>query len=328
MTMTDQNKPQPTRVVSLAVTLTAPLNPHGQCFGLIPAGGDWMDDLIDWPRRQFKNPNDAQRLAASWNLLKHVPLADMIEPSQRTLDDIAVDQFARKMKIAMGVGRLQGKGGWLDKEGCTELRLRSMLRIAISKGDPVHVGNYAMMLFQRGERTASPEAAALRAAVDESAMEKLRKAIAPAGFADAIIYLKKAFDALEAGSDSDLDHFEDEEEEAEAVPMQFAARKIAQAIELLYGYGLDAAAVPGADMADGIDALRTRNAVLEDALKSVVQNWTFQFERHGHLAPEWAKKARAALNSAPSYCTVPPPGWYCSRCAGHDGPCAAHPVAI
>jgi hypothetical protein len=24
-------------------------------------------------------------------------------------------------------------------------------------------------------------------------------------------------------------------------------------------------------------------------------------------------------------CEVPPPGWWCSREAGHDGPCAAYP---
>lgn len=25
-------------------------------------------------------------------------------------------------------------------------------------------------------------------------------------------------------------------------------------------------------------------------------------------------------------CTVPPEGWYCTRTAGHDGPCAALPT--
>lgn len=28
----------------------------------------------------------------------------------------------------------------------------------------------------------------------------------------------------------------------------------------------------------------------------------------------------------PSNCQVPPPGWYCSRVPGHDGPCAARPL--
>lgn len=243
-------------------------------------------------------------------------------------DDLAVDNFAFFMKAAMAKARAKGKAGWENKARCSELHLRTLMRVAISKGDPIHVGNYAMMLFNRGERTSSAEAAALRAAIEASVVENQLEAIQPAGFANAVLHLKKAFDALEAASDSDLDHFEDEEEEAEAVPMQFAARQIVQAIELLYGYGLDASAVPAVDIADGIDALRNRNAVLEDALKSVVQNWTFQFERHGHLAPDWAKKARSALNSAPAFCTVPPIGWYCTRAPGHDGPCAAHAVAI
>lgn len=29
----------------------------------------------------------------------------------------------------------------------------------------------------------------------------------------------------------------------------------------------------------------------------------------------------------PTVCTVPPAEWYCTRVPGHDGPCAAHPVA-
>lgn len=32
----------------------------------------------------------------------------------------------------------------------------------------------------------------------------------------------------------------------------------------------------------------------------------------------------AAINAA-AVCTVPPPGWQCTRAAGHDGPCAAQP---
>lgn len=24
-------------------------------------------------------------------------------------------------------------------------------------------------------------------------------------------------------------------------------------------------------------------------------------------------------------CAIPPPGWFCTRVPGHDGPCAAHP---
>lgn len=37
------------------------------------------------------------------------------------------------------------------------------------------------------------------------------------------------------------------------------------------------------------------NAELVEAMESVVANWTQQFERYGHMAPEWCKKARVAL---------------------------------
>lgn len=45
-----------------------------------------------------------------------------------------------------------------------------------------------------------------------------------------ISILQDAFDALESTTDSDLDHFEDDEEERECAPMQYAARKIMEAI--------------------------------------------------------------------------------------------------
>ena len=49
----------------------------------------------------------------------------------------------------------------------------------------------------------------------------------------ALSLLQQAFDALEATADSDIDAFEDEEEEAEAVPAQYACRKIMEAMGLL-----------------------------------------------------------------------------------------------
>ena len=48
-----------------------------------------------------------------------------------------------------------------------------------------------------------------------------------------LLLLQQAFDALEATADSDIDTFEDEDEEAEAVPAQYACRKIMEAMDLL-----------------------------------------------------------------------------------------------
>ena len=51
----------------------------------------------------------------------------------------------------------------------------------------------------------------------------------------ALSLLQQAFDALEATADSDIDHFEDEEEEVEAEPAQYACRKIIEAMGLIRG---------------------------------------------------------------------------------------------
>lgn len=185
---------------------------------------------------------------------------------------------------------------------------------------------------QNGKRAASPDSIALRRAIENSKVKASPPPAVPSGFPQAVACLVSAFDALKTidGFDSihDPDNFEGEVAEADWAPNEFAARKIAAAVEFLYGFGLDPAVIPAVDIIQTVAALQNRNAVLEDALKAVVENWTFQFERHGHLAPEWAKKARAVLSAAPAFCTVPPLGWYCTREPGHDGPCAAHPVAV
>ena len=49
----------------------------------------------------------------------------------------------------------------------------------------------------------------------------------------AIALLQQAFDALEATTDSDIDDFESEEEEAEFAPVQYACRKIIEAMDIL-----------------------------------------------------------------------------------------------
>lgn len=39
-------------------------------------------------------------------------------------------------------------------------------------------------------------------------------------------------------------------------------------------------------------------------------------------------KEQAAPSQALNPCKLPPAGWYCTRSAGHDGPCAARPISI
>lgn len=70
-------------------------------------------------------------------------------------DDIAVDRFAAAMKTKMDKSRAVGRYGWDDPAVCSAEDLRLFLVNHIAKGDPVDVGNFAMMLFNRGETTAT-----------------------------------------------------------------------------------------------------------------------------------------------------------------------------
>lgn len=50
-------------------------------------------------------------------------------------------------------------------------------------------------------------------------------------------------------------------------------------------------------------------------------------EVRGASVPRPAEEQDAFVYDIPEKCVVPPPGWRCSREAGHDGPCAARPTA-
>ena len=69
-------------------------------------------------------------------------------------DDLAVDRFAVAMKAKLVKKRSDGRGGWQDKENCSQQFLSCLLRDHVDKGDPVDVANFAMMLQQRSEEIA------------------------------------------------------------------------------------------------------------------------------------------------------------------------------
>ena len=217
--------------------INAPVNVHGWCFGLIPANGNWLDDIIDWPKRQFRHAAVARRMAACWNACSGIATEDLaarrnisaanlagerakllkaLENARSTLptldvdsicrgfaqvnsalqvvvdswtsqferqrhlapqwvktarealelkvpvaapqhpDDIAIDWFADAMKEKMAKQRTKGYSGWENTASFPADRLQQLLAEHVNKGDPVDVGNYAMMLWNRGEKTAAP----------------------------------------------------------------------------------------------------------------------------------------------------------------------------
>ena len=85
------------------------------------------------------------------------------------IDDIAVDRFAEAMKQKLAKQRQKGYGGWNDKELCPDGRLQKYLVVHLGKGDPVDVGNFAMMIWNRGESVTDagvPDADYIRALQD------------------------------------------------------------------------------------------------------------------------------------------------------------------
>ena len=94
--------------------------------------------------------NFARRILAAAAHHAQAPAAPVAEPHP---DDIAVDKFAAAMKAKMAVSRAKGRGGWDDPAQCDVADLCAMLVDHVEKGDPVDVGNFAMMLFNRGVRS-------------------------------------------------------------------------------------------------------------------------------------------------------------------------------
>lgn len=73
-------------------------------------------------------------------------------------DDAAVDRFAEVMKAKLAKKRGEGRAGWDDEEFCPIDWLKQEMRRHCFKGDPVDVGNFAMMIWNR-EQAIKPAAA-------------------------------------------------------------------------------------------------------------------------------------------------------------------------
>lgn len=68
-------------------------------------------------------------------------------------DDDAVDRFAVAMKVKLAASREKGRHGW---QNATGPHLSSLLNEHMFKGDPLDVGNLAMMLHQNGQAIELP----------------------------------------------------------------------------------------------------------------------------------------------------------------------------
>lgn len=132
--------------------------------------GSWVwsvssrDRICDW-----FDPTDFGGVVA---VLASLPPSEAAQAGEAHPDDAAVDRFAAAMKTKLAAKREDGRRGWWDDAYCDQSDLSRMLREHVEKGDPLDVGNLAMMLHQREERirpTPAPEKEPTDAQVERAA---------------------------------------------------------------------------------------------------------------------------------------------------------------
>lgn len=130
---------------------TPPPSPHSRVLQKLPAAFEVLD--TESGTYLTRSEDRARNSGFEYNGLYR---RDSAEPEVTPHpDDLAVDRFAAAMKAKLAKKRDEGKSGWEDKDECSQLFLSQLLREHVEKGDPVDVGNLAMMLHQREEQIAS-----------------------------------------------------------------------------------------------------------------------------------------------------------------------------
>lgn len=129
----------------------------------------WDADNLNAAHSQRHLDEIPQRTAPTVEQMEASVLARAIAAAPAHPDDEAIDRFSAAMKAKMKQSRDKGRGGW-EGETCSAQHLSDLLRGHLEKpdggmagGDPVDVGNFCMMLFNRGERV-QPAAAAVKEA--------------------------------------------------------------------------------------------------------------------------------------------------------------------
>lgn len=107
------------------------------------------------------NPESVRRLTRDGTLPHHrigasvrYILADVMAHTavNKHPDDEAVDTFAQAMHDKMTAARAKGKEGWDDPEQRTDKQLEALFLQCYERGEWVDVANYAMMLWNRGQK--------------------------------------------------------------------------------------------------------------------------------------------------------------------------------
>lgn len=121
----------------------------------------------------FRSATVSSAVLADWKSqgLEVAPLYAAPQPAEQQPsphpDDAAVDRFAAAMKAKLTKKRQEGRGGW---QSMTAEQLSALLHEHVRKGDPVDVGNLAMMLHQNEqgiEQKPAPDVTQLMEALEQ-----------------------------------------------------------------------------------------------------------------------------------------------------------------
>lgn len=127
--------------------------------------------------------------------------------------------------------------------------------------------------------------------------------------------LRDVHDTLASESDSDLDHFEDDDEEREGAPVQYAARKVMEVMDILK------AASSAPDTPEAPQTAAARDVLAERQRQVEVERWTPAHDDHhdsgqmavaaGYyaLACGWPKERDIGRGKTPVYWPWAPEWW-------------------
>lgn len=98
-------------------------------------------------------------------ILSAIEPAPIVQEGESHPDDVAVDRFASAMKAKLAKKRAEGRGGWENKEDCSQVFLSSLLHGHVIKGVPVDEIDRDMIA--RGDRIGAALARSLLAVYDQ-----------------------------------------------------------------------------------------------------------------------------------------------------------------
>lgn len=122
-------------------------------------------------------------------------------------------------------------------------RAEERLERAVNLQQPLPVPDQAAIVWRGDLMSLMAELQQKRSVFDDWKKMRAQRAAAPGALLE---ILRDVHDTLASESDSDIDHFENDDEEREGAPAQYAARKVMEVMDMLKATPLSASGTPEA----------------------------------------------------------------------------------